>query len=59
VTYYDAEDEIVSVVDEWCEYIEAETLSLDLVAGTVPDDVDRQESLTLAGHSATLGVKRA
>jgi isoleucyl-tRNA synthetase len=59
VTYYEADDEITSVLDEWGEYIKAETLSVSLVAGVVPDDVDRQESLTLAGHAASLGIKRA
>jgi isoleucyl-tRNA synthetase len=58
VTYYLGAEEIESVVSEWGEYIEAETLSLDLVPGAVPDDADQQESFNLAGHSITLGVKR-
>jgi isoleucyl-tRNA synthetase len=58
VTYCDAGDEITSVVDEWGEYIEAETLSVELVQGNVPDDADVQESLALGGHAATVGVKR-
>jgi isoleucyl-tRNA synthetase len=59
VTYCDADDELGSVLDEWGEYIEAETLSVELVQGAVPDDADVQESLTLGGHAVTLGVKRA
>jgi isoleucyl-tRNA synthetase len=57
VTYYLGDEEIESVVAQWAEYIQAETLSLDLVSGQVPDDVDQQQSLTLAGHALTIGVR--
>ncbi len=58
VTYFLGDEEIRSVVAQWGEYIRAETLSLDLVSGKVPDDADQRESFTLAGHDLTLGVKR-
>jgi len=58
VTYYDADDELRSVVAEWADYIRAETLSRELVSGPVPGKVDRQESFRLEGHQLTLGVKR-
>ena len=58
-TYYESNEEIGSVVAEWGDYIEAETLSVALVAGTVPGDADRQESFNLAGNPVTLAVKRA
>jgi hypothetical protein len=45
-------------VDEWADYIGAETLSTDLVPGPVPAGIDRQESFTVAGKPVTLGVKR-
>ena len=59
VLYYDAADEPMAVVEEWTSYIQAETLSLELVPGPVPDDVDRQESFELGGHPLVLGVRRA
>jgi len=59
VIYYDATDEPKAVVEEWAGYILAETLSLELVPGPVPDDVDRQESFELGGHPLVLGVRRA
>ena len=59
VTYYDGDEEMASIVDEWAEYVQAETLSVDLVQGAAPDDADRQESFSLAGHAVTLAVKRA
>jgi len=58
VTTYDAGDELGAVVNGWSDYIRAETLSQELVAGPVPDDVDRQESFTLGGLPLTLGVKK-
>jgi isoleucyl-tRNA synthetase len=57
-TYYDADDELQSVVVEWADYIRTETLSRELVPGPVPGNVDRQESFKLEGHGLTLGVKR-
>ena len=59
VTYYDAGDELKAVVEEWGDYIRAETLSLELVPGPVPSDVDHQESFTLGEHPLALGVKKA
>jgi isoleucyl-tRNA synthetase len=59
VTSYDAGDELQAVVEEWRDYIQAETLSRELVPGPVPDNVDRQESFTLGEYSLTLGVKKA
>jgi isoleucyl-tRNA synthetase len=59
VIYYDATDEPKAVVEEWAGYILAETLSLELVPGPVPGDVDRQESFALGDHPLAVGVKRA
>jgi len=59
VTTCDAGDELQAVVEEWRDYIQAETLSQELVLGPVPDDVDGQESFTLGEYSLTLGVKKA
>jgi isoleucyl-tRNA synthetase len=59
VTYCDVGDELRVVVDEWREYIQAETLSLELVSGPVPSTADRQESFDLGGQALTLGVKRS
>jgi isoleucyl-tRNA synthetase len=58
ITYCRVDDELEAVVRAWADYIQAETLSVDLVCGPVPDDVARLESFTLDGHPAVLGVKK-
>jgi hypothetical protein len=58
VTFYEGDDAVNEVVEEWSAYIEAETLSLELVAGPVPGDTDAQVSFALGGHSITFGIKR-
>ena len=58
VTYWDADEELSAIVEEWGEYIQAETLSQKLVSGPMPATVDQQVSLELGGHPLTLGVKR-
>ena len=58
VTYYDADDALGAVVGQWGGYIQAETLSLELVPGPMPDDAARRGSFTLDGHPLTLGVKK-
>jgi isoleucyl-tRNA synthetase len=58
VTYYEAGVELNAAVAEWADYIQAETLSVELVAGPVPRDVDRRESFKLEGYPLTLGVKK-
>jgi isoleucyl-tRNA synthetase len=57
--YYDAAEELNAVVDEWNTYIQAETLSVGLVAGPVPSDVARQASFKLGGQPVILGISRA
>ncbi len=59
VTYYQADPELEAVVEAWGDYIQAETLSVELVAGPAPGDATRQESFTLDGHSVVLGVRKA
>jgi isoleucyl-tRNA synthetase len=59
VTYYHAGDELNAVVVEWNDYIRAETLSLELVPGPVPDDVGQQGSYSLEGHPLALAVRKA
>jgi isoleucyl-tRNA synthetase len=59
VTYYDADDELVAVMAGWAGYIQAETLSLDLVPGPLPGDVARQEPFKLDGHPLILGIEKA
>jgi isoleucyl-tRNA synthetase len=58
VTTYDADAELQGVVEEWGDYIRAETLSQELVSGSVPEDADRRESFTLGEHPVTMGVKK-
>jgi isoleucyl-tRNA synthetase len=59
VTYYDAGEELNIVMVEWGDYIRAETLSLDLVAGPMPPEVAKQGSFKLEGSPLTLGVRKA
>jgi isoleucyl-tRNA synthetase len=59
VTYYQAGDELETVVQDWADYIQAETLSVDLVCGPVHGDVAQQESFTLDGQPVVLGVRKA
>jgi isoleucyl-tRNA synthetase len=58
-TYYQAGDDLRAVVNEWQDYVQAETLSLDLVPGPLPGDVDSQEMVSLGGMEMSLGVKKA
>ena len=58
MTYYDAGEELSATVEEWADYIQAETLSLELVPGPVPDDVAQQGAFELDGHPLTLGVRQ-
>ncbi|MGD8626767.1 MAG: class I tRNA ligase family protein [Anaerolineae bacterium] len=58
VTYYQGDEAVAAVAVEWHDYIQAETLSVDLVAGPLPETVDQQASFKLAGHPVTLGVKK-
>jgi isoleucyl-tRNA synthetase len=58
VIYYEADDQLATVLAEWAGYVQAETLSLELVRGPGPDDVDRQESFKLDGHPLVLSIKR-
>ena len=59
VTYYEAGDELGEVVQAWADYIQAETLSVDLVRGPVPGDVAQQEAFRLDEQPVVLGVKKA
>jgi isoleucyl-tRNA synthetase len=57
--YYETGDELQAVVEAWRDYIRAETLSLDLVPGPLPEGLPRQESFKLEGHPISLGVRKA
>jgi len=59
ITFYDTGDELRAIVQEAAAYIQAETLSLQLLAGPLPADVTRQESFKLEGRPVTLGVRIA
>ena len=56
-TYYEAESEFARVFQEWAAYIQAETLSTDLVAGAAPEGAYR-ETHDLDGERLSLGVMR-
>ncbi len=56
-TWYVADGELADVMVAWGDYIRAETLTTDLVAGQPPDGA-YAETHKIEGMSITLGVKR-
>jgi isoleucyl-tRNA synthetase len=56
-TFYQAEDELAQVFQDWSEYIRAETLSTELVAGQPPGNAF-VETHQVDGQSLELGVKQ-
>ncbi len=56
-TYYVAEGEFTQVFQTWAEYIQAETLTTQLVAGAPPAGA-YAETQTVEGEKLTLGVQR-
>ena len=59
IIYYDVDDDLELVLQEWGHFIQDETLSQQLVPGPVPDDAERRETFKLEHHPATLGIKKA
>jgi len=59
VSYYLGTAEVHAAAEQWAEYIRSETLSVGLVAGPLPDDVLRVESLRLDGQPVTIAIKKA
>ena len=57
--FYAGPDELNTIVAEWAGYIQAETLSLELVPGPLPGDVARQGAFDLGGHRIELGIRKA
>ncbi len=56
-TWYVAQDELANVMVVWGDYIQAETLSTELVAGEPPTDA-HIETQRVERASITLGVRR-
>ncbi|MFC1996032.1 isoleucine--tRNA ligase [Chloroflexota bacterium] len=56
-TWYLASDQLVQVFDAWGEYIQAETLTTELVAGEPPEDAF-VETHQVEGQEFTIGVKQ-
>jgi isoleucyl-tRNA synthetase len=59
VTYYEAGAELGAVVQAWADYIQAETLSLELVRGPAPAGAAHQESFKLEGQPVALAIRKA
>jgi isoleucyl-tRNA synthetase len=55
-TWYQAEGELAGVLQDWADYIKAETLTTELVAGAAPAEAYR-ETHKLEGAEVTLAVK--
>jgi isoleucyl-tRNA synthetase len=56
-TYYRSGEELEAVFQTWSEYIQAETLTTELVAGSPPEDVF-SEKHKVDGQELLLGVER-
>jgi isoleucyl-tRNA synthetase len=56
-TWYLADSELAEVFQTWGEYIQAETLTTDLVAGDPPDEAFVEAHL-IDGMTVTIGVKQ-
>ncbi|MBU0510227.1 MAG: hypothetical protein KJ638_00805 [Chloroflexi bacterium] len=56
-TWYAAEGALAEVFETWGDYIQAETLTTELIAGAPPDDAF-VESHKVDGIEFTLGVKQ-
>jgi isoleucyl-tRNA synthetase len=56
-TYYQASGDLRDVFEGWGDYIQAETLSTDLIPAEPPDDA-HVETHKIDGAQVTLGVKR-
>ena len=59
VLFCDSEADLVSILAEWSDYIQGETLSRDLVFGPLPEGLDRSDALRLEGHAVALGLRKA
>jgi isoleucyl-tRNA synthetase len=57
ITYYVAAGDLAEAVTTWAEYIQTETLSLDLVMAAAPPE-SYSETHTIEGMTITLGVQR-
>jgi isoleucyl-tRNA synthetase len=57
-TYYQAEGDLAEVFQTWADYIKAETLSTELVAGEPPSEA-HTETHKVDDQALALGVKRA
>jgi isoleucyl-tRNA synthetase len=56
-TYYQAQGDLAEVFQTWAEYIQAETLSTELVPGSAPEGA-YQETQNVDGQVLVLAVKR-
>jgi len=56
-TYYVAQGELSEVFTAWSDYVKAETLTTELVAGAPPAEA-YSEKLKVEGEELLLGVKR-
>jgi len=58
VTYYSASPELAGAINSYGEYLKAETLSVDLIAGVAPQDA-ATASDQFDGESLTIGLVKA
>jgi isoleucyl-tRNA synthetase len=56
-TYYQVDQALVAVIETWGDYIMSETLTTELVAGPVPDEVYR-ETHKVDGNEVHLGIRQ-
>jgi isoleucyl-tRNA synthetase len=56
-TYYQVDQDLVAVIETWGDYIMSETLTTELVAGPVPDEVYR-ETHKVDGNEVHFGIRQ-
>ncbi|MGB9641185.1 MAG: DUF5915 domain-containing protein, partial [Anaerolineales bacterium] len=56
-TYYQADADLRTIFQNWAEYIQAETLTTNLIDATPPPD-SYQEAHQIDSHKVLIGVRR-
>jgi len=57
--FCDCGADLAATLAEWSGYVQAETLSRDLIFGSLPDGLNRSESVRLEGQDVALGLRKA
>jgi hypothetical protein len=56
-TYYQGDHDLMAVIEIWSDYIMAETLTTELVANPIPEEVFR-ETHKIDGNDVHIGIRQ-